>query len=369
MKDGFLKEDAHMDLLKTVLIYMTMVFATSVQNAPEPDLAALEEPTPTPYVTQAQTETPPPTPKPTPVPTIDITPNPAYKTIQVGDSGDRVRELQAKLAEYGYYTGDVDGRFGNQTRRAVEAFQYQHGLGVDGIAGRRTLTVLYESDQVRPAPTSTPAAFGGATVIPGAITPAPENVELTAVNTFAPVETAAPADTPAATDTPTSVPTDTPEPAETPAPTQEPQFTAMEGYSIVAGGKTLMVKPDEGEEAPIAPYLLGDRLYLPLNDVLNGIGATVISSSDLDKEELAFALGNQVVRISYTEDQAGQPIHLQAFINGQEQVLPGRDIRMTEEGRIYVPAQCLESLLGMTAVTDDAAKTVTVAVPADTPVS
>ena len=40
-----------MDLLKTILIYMSMVFAASVQNAPDPGaLPAYDEPTPTPYV-------------------------------------------------------------------------------------------------------------------------------------------------------------------------------------------------------------------------------------------------------------------------------------------------------------------------------
>ena len=44
------------------------------------------------------------------------------------------------------------------TRRAVEQFQYQHGLSADGMAGRVTLTVLYESGQVRMSPTAaTPA--------------------------------------------------------------------------------------------------------------------------------------------------------------------------------------------------------------------
>ena len=148
-----------MDLLQTILVYMAMVYASSVQSAPVPEvIPSLDLPTPTPIVEQVNTPTPAPTPSPTPVPTIDITPNPEYGTIRVGDNGDEVRAMQEKLAELGYYTGDVDGRFGNQTRRAVQQFQYQHGLSVDGIAGRRTLTVLYESDEVRPAPVAeTPA--------------------------------------------------------------------------------------------------------------------------------------------------------------------------------------------------------------------
>lgn len=150
-----------MDLLKTILVYMSMVVAASVQNAPDPGaMPAYDEPTPTPYVQAAPTATPTATatPRPTPVPTIDITPNPEYGTLQVGDRGDEVRRLQEELARYGYYEGDIDGVYGNQTRRAVEQFQYQHGLSADGMAGRVTLTVLYESNQVRMSPTAvTPA--------------------------------------------------------------------------------------------------------------------------------------------------------------------------------------------------------------------
>ena len=150
-----------MDLLKTILVYMSMVVVASVQNAPDPgSVPAYDEPTPTPYVQAAPTptSTPTATPKPTPVPTIDITPNPEYSTLQVGDKGDEVRRLQEELARYGYYEGDIDGVYGNQTRRAVEEFQYQHGLSADGMAGRITLTVLYESGQVRLSPSAaTPA--------------------------------------------------------------------------------------------------------------------------------------------------------------------------------------------------------------------
>lgn len=179
-----------MDLLRTILVYMSMVFVASVQSAPEPSLLPeVDVPTPTPYVEAAATSTPAPTPTPTPVPTIDISPNPDYKTIKVGDNGEDVRAMQQKLAEYGYYTGEIDGRFGNQTRRAVEKFQYQHGLSVDGIAGKRTLTVLYDSDDIRrapvdatpsPSPSQTP---GSGTLLTAATSGAPSN---TPEPTFAP---------------------------------------------------------------------------------------------------------------------------------------------------------------------------------------
>lgn len=64
-------------------------------------------------------------------------------TLQYGDSGDRVTELQTALKKLGYYTGTVDGRFGAGTQRAVIAFQKAQGLTADGLAGTRTQEKLY----------------------------------------------------------------------------------------------------------------------------------------------------------------------------------------------------------------------------------
>ena len=53
-----------------------------------------------------------------------------------------VRDLQRRLALAGYPAGRVDGLFGPQTWRAVEAFQASHGLRVDGVVGERTWAAL-----------------------------------------------------------------------------------------------------------------------------------------------------------------------------------------------------------------------------------
>ena len=71
--------------------------------------------------------------------------------------------MQTRLQELGYYKGELDGRFGYGTYNAVLRFQKRNGLSGDGIAGQRTLTILYESpdviwaeDAVTPAPSTSP---------------------------------------------------------------------------------------------------------------------------------------------------------------------------------------------------------------------
>ncbi len=67
-----------------------------------------------------------------------------YKTLRPGDEGDNVRVLQNALKKKGFYSGSVDGKYGPSTRKAVEKYQAYVGLTVDGKAGEKTLTALYE---------------------------------------------------------------------------------------------------------------------------------------------------------------------------------------------------------------------------------
>jgi len=53
-----------------------------------------------------------------------------------------VRALQRRLISLGIPSGPVDGRYGPLTQHAVIAFQAEHGLRVDGIAGPLTLAAL-----------------------------------------------------------------------------------------------------------------------------------------------------------------------------------------------------------------------------------
>ncbi len=67
-----------------------------------------------------------------------------YSTIPYGQQSTAVRKMQDKLKELGYYKGDIDGKFGPQTLKAVKAFQTAIGITVDGKPGNKTLTALYE---------------------------------------------------------------------------------------------------------------------------------------------------------------------------------------------------------------------------------
>lgn len=61
---------------------------------------------------------------------------------KVGSQGSTVQEIQRRLKNWGYYTGEVDGVFGSRTEKAVRWFQSKNGLEVDGKVGSKTLAAL-----------------------------------------------------------------------------------------------------------------------------------------------------------------------------------------------------------------------------------
>ncbi len=70
--------------------------------------------------------------------------------LEEGDSGVAVRELQYLLAFISAFNQSVrpvtiDGLFGSTTRGAVEDFQYDYGLPVDGIVGEMTWDAIYNT--------------------------------------------------------------------------------------------------------------------------------------------------------------------------------------------------------------------------------
>lgn len=130
-----------------------------------------------------------PLPAPTPTPTYARENFPTeYRTLSRGKTGEDVFMVQMRLTELGYYHGSVTGGYYGGTIAAVEAFQRDHGLTVDGAAGRQTQALLFSEE----------------------LDPTPE-----------PTQTPAPTPSPSPTPTPAPRTTDTPTPAPTALPTPE----------------------------------------------------------------------------------------------------------------------------------------------------
>ena len=72
--------------------------------------------------------------RPTAAPTPSPTPARTYETLEVGSSGDAVKDLQNALIDQGFLTGSADGKYGNATATAVKAAQATFGMEETGIA-------------------------------------------------------------------------------------------------------------------------------------------------------------------------------------------------------------------------------------------
>ena len=83
--------------------------------------------------------------------------------LNVGDSGNYVKWLQACLCQLGY-TVDVDGQFGNQTASALSSFQSAQGLTVDGGFGPECRTRILQLLTVATPTISAAIETGKATV-------------------------------------------------------------------------------------------------------------------------------------------------------------------------------------------------------------
>lgn len=75
--------------------------------------------------------------------------------LQPGSAGKGVQALQKRLSELGFFNGVADGKYGAATKQAVMRFQAamrEKGvdLGVDGIAGPKTLAALNDDQMMQP---------------------------------------------------------------------------------------------------------------------------------------------------------------------------------------------------------------------------
>lgn len=92
----------------------------------------------------------------TPTPTPQPTPSKPKNYLSKGDKGSDVKDMQTKLIACGYSCGKsgADGDFGSGTKTAVENFQRDHGLTIDGKFGTKSkakLDSVYANKTAKPA--------------------------------------------------------------------------------------------------------------------------------------------------------------------------------------------------------------------------
>lgn len=73
----------------------------------------------------------------------DIAETSGEKVYRLGDSDDKVKEIQQRLTELGYYNGDVNGEFDDATLTAFDLFQGVNGVAQTGYADTFSQEVLF----------------------------------------------------------------------------------------------------------------------------------------------------------------------------------------------------------------------------------
>lgn len=76
---------------------------------------------------------------------------PVRTTLRKGTKGNQVKEAQKLLNAHGALLNE-DGDFGYATEAAVENFQREKGLDIDGVVGPKTWAALDEEPDVNPEP-------------------------------------------------------------------------------------------------------------------------------------------------------------------------------------------------------------------------
>lgn len=79
--------------------------------------------------------------------TTTTAPEPVYKTLKEGDSGDDVKKMQERLSQLGYIKKEsCTGYYGSYTKKIIKLFQDNADLKITGIADNETLKLLYSED-------------------------------------------------------------------------------------------------------------------------------------------------------------------------------------------------------------------------------
>lgn len=91
-----------------------------------------------------------------------------YQTLQKGDRGNAVADLQKRLNTLGYSVGAADGVFGDRTVAAVKRFQKDNGINATGNVSYVTLAALFPelAPSVTARPTTKPIVGSAVTTKP-----------------------------------------------------------------------------------------------------------------------------------------------------------------------------------------------------------
>ncbi len=316
-----------MDLIDSLMLFMTITYAAGASNALPP--AQMPTATPAPIIAEQPAPsdgtfslgpgvvilTPQPTPSPTPAPTPGptITPNKGYRILRRGDKGDEVRRMQERLRDLGYLDGNVDGNFGPQTYSAVLTFQRANGLTRDGDAGPATLTILFESPNVVPnlaklTPTPVPTSTPG----PDGLIPLPEGGTLT--------------------------------------------WEAIHLHTILYNNTSITVTHEGYPRSAPDMWLRGNELMLSLDDLARGAG-WALSADPGDH----FTLSGAGYALDVTVTEAGQRLRAgdQGYVDSFTCLDAGVPVAVaqgeivSENGKWYVSVNFLKKVMNAEAVWDE----------------
>ncbi|SDK37543.1 L,D-transpeptidase catalytic domain [Nocardioides sp. YR527] len=127
-----------------------LLATTFAACAVEPDAAPAPEATASPAAgsssaspSASPSATPTPSPSARPKPEPKPSPTSGPRLFGKGDSGDDVRDLQARLKQIGWFNAGVTGFYGNVTTEAVSGFQAKRGIAVTGFVDQTTLDRLH----------------------------------------------------------------------------------------------------------------------------------------------------------------------------------------------------------------------------------
>jgi peptidoglycan hydrolase-like protein with peptidoglycan-binding domain len=77
--------------------------------------------------------------------TADGVYGPTTDTALKGKAKDVIVQIQTELTKYGYYTGPIDGNYGEATKAAVTKLQTDLGVTADGLVGPATVDAFHKA--------------------------------------------------------------------------------------------------------------------------------------------------------------------------------------------------------------------------------